>query len=597
MQHSQNATLTRQVCCLLLLCFALRAQSAAPAATADDVKYFRFLLMNLAGVNYSPDTVAAYRNYLGVEHGLDDQEMSAIDSGVTSLHTLSQQIEQSSAQIRTGKTVLSPADLAALQSLFAQREGLITLLANQLLNIVRPQVASSFRIAGRLVAAAIQHTPAPSSSASPPAPLTSLAALQDCASAEGAGDCLLAPGAYTVPFIDSSGRQQPTLQIGRSGFTISGMGDASETVIQRSASDVSSLMVAADSTITGVTITNLTFDGNRYGFGGVLNCLPANAPIYELDLSYGGNFTVQYVDFVNAPGYALQVAGTSTVSYSHFGWGAAMESAQQTATRSTAVWISGNHGGAYFNNIGFAGTAGINLAGDSLIAYGNLLLNNRYEMPDGQGGQIYLVPGSLNASVAANVIDGNYWETNPGTALATGCQASQTSGTQQPYGVEAYGFGHSFYNNEVVQHTGTGMVFGGGAPAGEITVSSTNPWTSQDVPRFIESNLGNGMWFLGTHFFDFPYPVQGAKLDGLLVRKNGAYGVLLDSVSNSGAYTGFANGSCMSENAWGNVYAPNNGLTDPYPASYISNKAGLTASEVSASKPCIDSATQSKTAR
>jgi hypothetical protein len=206
-------------------------------------------------------------------------------------------------------------------------------------------------------------------------------------------------------------------------------------------------------------------------------------------------------------------------------------------------------------------------------------------------------PGSLNATIAANVIDGNYWETNPGTALATGCQAPQISGTQQPYGVEAYGFGHGFYNNEIEQHTGTGMVFGGGAPAGQITVSSTNPWTSQDVPRFIESNLGNGLWFLGTHFFDFPFPVQGAKLDGVLIRKNGAYGVLLDSVSDSGLYTGFANGSCMSGNAWGNVYAPNNGLTDPYPASYISNKVAVIGSEMAERKSCSNSANRPETAR
>jgi hypothetical protein len=163
--------------------------------------------------------------------------------------------------------------------------------------------------------------------------------------------------------------------------------------------------------------------------------------------------------------------------------------------------------------------------------------------------------------------------------------------------VEAYGFGHGFYNNEIEQHTGAGMVFGGGAPAGQITVSSTNPRNSQDVPRFIESNLGHGMWFLGTYFFDFPYPVQGARLDGLLVRKNGGYGVLLDSVSDSGPFTGFANGSCMTGNAWGNVYAPDNGLTDPYPASYISNKAGVVAAEASERTSCSNSGSQSEIGR
>lgn len=584
----KRVTLTRESWLILLFCFGLRAQSPQPPATPDEVKYFRFMLMNLASLNYSPDAIAPYKNYLRIQHGLNDQDMSAIDGATSALHTLLQQIGQSSALIQTGKTALSPADIAALESLFAKREALIASLANQLLNAVRPQVAASLRTAGHIVATAIQNALELLPSAVSLAPVTSLAALQDCIGPGGAGDCQLAPGVYTVPFTDSGGQQRTSLQVGRSNFAITGMGDATETIVQRAAPTVSALMAAADTTITRVTISNLTFDGNRYGFGGALNCLTANALVYDLNLSYGGNFDVQYVDFVNAPGYALQVAGTSTISYSHFGWGTATESAQQTATRSTAAWISGSNGGAYYNNIGFAGTAGINLTGNTLFAYGNLLQNNRYEMPDGQGGQIYVDPSSLNARVAGNIINGNYWQTNPSTALATGCQANQTPGTQTPYGVEAYGSGHGFYNNEIQQHTGAGMIFGGGAPTAQITVSSANPWNSEDVPRYIESNLGSGIWFLGTQFFDFPYPVQGTTLDDVLVQNNGGYGVLLDTVSNSATYTGFANGSCMIGNASGNVYAPNNGLTDPYPTSYTSYNPGGIIAELVYSKPCAN---------
>lgn len=544
------------------------------------------MLSNLASPNYSPDSSGAYKNYLRAEHGLDNQDMPAIDAATSVLQSFLQQIGETLAQMEGGKTPLSPADIATLQSLFADRETLIANLANQVLGAVRPQVAASLRTAGHIVAAATQNAPVASSIASATV-ATSLAALQDCIGGGAAGDCQLSPGIYTVPFTDSSGRQATTLQIGRSGFTISGMGDASETVIQRGAPNVVSLMTA-DGRVTDVAIRNLTFDGNRYGFGGALSCLPANAPIYDLNLSYGGSFTVQFVDFINAPGYAVQVSGTSTVSYSHFGWGTANESAQQTATRSTAIWISGRNGGAYYNDIGFAGTAGINLSGKNLYAYGNFLRNNRYEMPDGQGGQLYIAPNSRDARVIGNVIDGNYWETAPNSSLATGCQPSQLSGIQAPYGVEAYGSGHGFYNNEIERQMGAGMTFGGGAPAGQITISGANPWNLEDVPRFIELNLGSGLWFLGTHFFDFAYPVRGARLDNILVRNNGGYGVLLDSVSDSNTYTGFVNGSCMSGNASGNVYAPNSDLTNPYPNSYTSFRLPEALSQVSSAKPCTD---------
>jgi hypothetical protein len=56
--------------------------------------------------------------------------------------------------------------------------------------------------------------------------------------------------------------------------------------------------------------------------------------------------------------------------------------AYNPATRSTAIFLSGNNSGAYYNFIAFAGTAAINLNGSHQYVSGNLLQQNRYEISD-----------------------------------------------------------------------------------------------------------------------------------------------------------------------------------------------------------------------
>jgi hypothetical protein len=97
----------------------------------------------------------------------------------------------------------------------------------------------------------------------------------------------------------------------------------------------------------------------------------------------GGAFTVQWMDFINAPATALLLAGPgSSVSLSNFGQGGSgigpsgspgSETATESATRSTAVYLNGSNNGAEFNNISYAGTAGITLNGSGQNAYGNRL--------------------------------------------------------------------------------------------------------------------------------------------------------------------------------------------------------------------------------
>jgi hypothetical protein len=360
--------------------------------------------------------------------------------------------------------------------------------------------------------------------------------------------------------------------------------------------------------VTNVIIRNLTFDGNRYGFGTApssgfsagsnLSCLAGNAPYWDLATGGDSNITVEWVDFINAPGTALQLEGTgSSVSLSSFGQGTAngigpngggpgSESGAESATRSTAIYINNSYNGAYYNNVAYAGTAGITLNGSFQTAYGNYLFQNRYELSDWntgpadqscanppciqQGGQLTLTGDtnqtlsggcsscSSNATVAANVIIGNGWPSTtdppPYPAQATKCPWG--NGQAFNAGVEAYGFGHFFYNNEINTNTGSGMQFAGSNPTGNITISSANPIDSSDRTRSIEANSHSGIAFLGPATnTSFTHPAVGVTLDDVIVQQTGGgYGVVLDSVGTYGTYLGFTNNSCMSVNIPDNVH-------------------------------------------
>jgi hypothetical protein len=236
-----------------------------------------------------------------------------------------------------------------------------------------------------------------------------------------------------------------TLNIGRSSITI--MGGSllpADTTLYRGA-NIANMIIAGQSA-TKVAIADFTIDGNRYGFpSGLLSCLPGNAGYQDIELNVGapvaGKFTLEWLDFINAPGTALQLNGSgSSVILSNFGQGGYAVGPAGTlgyhlppefldsswsATRSTAVWLSGSGDGAWYNMISYAGTAAITFDGSSQFAYGNSLFQNRYEISDvetdesqcqkfglhepclNQGGQLALNPGSSYASVAGNVINGN----------------------------------------------------------------------------------------------------------------------------------------------------------------------------------------------
>ncbi len=422
------------------------------------------------------------------------------------------------------------------------------------------------------------------------AQITTLAAFQNCIGPNGAADgygttCQLAPATYPV---------LTTLTIGRSGIVVTGTmsGGPGDTVLQRGAASVTPIMTAA-SGITNVTISYFTFDGNRYGFGtqgSGISCQKTQFNLFDLDLNAGGTFTVEWIDFINAPDTALRLNGNSTVTFSNFGMGGTgvgpsggnpgQETGTQTATRFTAAYINGSYNGAWYNSIVNAGTAGITLAGNTQYVYGNYLGRNRYEMSDGSGGgQIVIWNPAAYASVTGNVINGDYWPPGFPFSTATLCSMVPTR-AQTVSGAEVNGLGHRFFNNEIEQNTGGGLAINLDytITTGQITISSANPWYSNDAPRYIEGNSYHGITVLGPPYgapLQELHPVQGVTLDDVLVSSNAGYGVFFQNTENYGSYIGFINGSCMTGNTLGYVGSEYDQqgvspLTNLYPTTYTS---------------------------
>ena len=117
---------------------------------------------------------------------------------------------------------------------------------------------------------------------------SSVAALQNCITSSGPSDvgpktCILT--ASSIPYQVTSAS---TLTIARSNLIITGSGTPGETILVRDSASVGAIMTPSSTSITNVTISNLTFDGNRYGPGLALNCLAGNNDYTDLDLDFGG---------------------------------------------------------------------------------------------------------------------------------------------------------------------------------------------------------------------------------------------------------------------------------------------------------------------
>jgi hypothetical protein len=98
------------------------AQTSQPRATPADIQYLRFLLLNVASLDHSPEAVTSFEGSLVKQFGLNSQESAAIHAAGQTLKPLLSQLRLSSRAIVAGKTLLSPTDSTALANLNAQRE-------------------------------------------------------------------------------------------------------------------------------------------------------------------------------------------------------------------------------------------------------------------------------------------------------------------------------------------------------------------------------------------------------------------------------------------------------------------------------------------
>lgn len=204
----------------------------------------------------------------------------------------------------------------------------------------------------------------------------------DCITTGSPGtSCPLPFGTYAI---DGSANF-PAANIAATGIIVQGVQNGGNYPTLQRTGNVASLMTASGG--VNATVQYLNFDGNRYGVPGFQRLGP-NAPYWDLNLSSAGTVTVQYVNFINAPGASAIVGGTnSVIQYSTF----ALDLASQAA-RSTGLFLQGNGSQALYNYIFFSGTAAINASGTNQWIYGNSLGQNRYEEPDNApGGQLFLM--------------------------------------------------------------------------------------------------------------------------------------------------------------------------------------------------------------
>jgi len=139
------------------LCHAQPNLTSPPAVSPQELRYLRFMLLNVASLDHDPKAIAAYEGSLVKLHGLSTQESAVIHSAGQTLHTALVQDRQSSRAIVAFRTTLLPSDLAALAALDAQREQTIATLANQILNSVSPATAARLRNAGHILANALHE--------------------------------------------------------------------------------------------------------------------------------------------------------------------------------------------------------------------------------------------------------------------------------------------------------------------------------------------------------------------------------------------------------------------------------------------------------
>ncbi|MFB3918422.1 MAG: right-handed parallel beta-helix repeat-containing protein [Terriglobales bacterium] len=323
---------------------------------------------------------------------------------------------------------------------------------------------------------------------------------------------------------------QPVV-IERSNITVAGRGMGATILHRNQLYPDSTLKVASN--VTGVTITQLEIFGNR----DVFPCQGLDTFPIELDAGRGN--TIRKVRVTFAPGGGVALLDNSSIYESEI-----------IHTRNAGLFMM-NNTVAESNSIQYSGTAGINVSGAGAKVKGNWLFKNRIEDDIG-GGQIFVERGTSSNEFSENTIDGNDYISDGSPVHGCAVPAGIRS-----HGVEGYGSGHKFFNNEVRWHSGHGMYF---TDASGIVISGNNPGCPVCAPKSVHHNQFEGIWF----FPIFDWTTTNITLDHVRSQDNGKHGVKLQSVQSG---PGFVNDACLTGNAEGPVWVMGGSVLDnPEPA-------------------------------
>ena len=142
------------ICTLAGVCLAQTAVKAVPStpptapAPLAQLKYIRFMLLNVASLDHDAKAIAAYEDSLVKLFGLTAAESAVIHAAGQLLHAVLAQHRQTLLATVAGKASLSAADQTAIANLEIARESEIFDLSKQITSSVRPETAGRLKAPG-----------------------------------------------------------------------------------------------------------------------------------------------------------------------------------------------------------------------------------------------------------------------------------------------------------------------------------------------------------------------------------------------------------------------------------------------------------------
>lgn len=142
-----------KVCLFLFAGVALAQQATMPAAPATpaEVDFVRYVLMSIASPERDPQVAKMNEDAFVRVFGLNQQEASILHSAGESFAAVLRDFQSQRQAVLAGKASVSQQDISQVNAVTAAFNQAITVLANQVLNSVRPEKAMLLRLQGDLV--------------------------------------------------------------------------------------------------------------------------------------------------------------------------------------------------------------------------------------------------------------------------------------------------------------------------------------------------------------------------------------------------------------------------------------------------------------